>query len=247
MVARACKHLLNRLLRASLTCDHAALIAHFFNCLVGTGLEPSPSPELVDLPPGAVAAREWASLTPTSLRAQVVTEVESRFRYTIPASFFNSSSLIPTRLVREVCMRVGVQLVLREYKFVGDGTATSTDEEKIEPAEVPKKKKKSSGKKGEREAAKADEQRTVTFRADDVLNTMPVIKASVHKVSCYLSGCENENSFRSAAAERARGRDVRRRDRRARQGPARPRPGDRPGRDQLLRAGLWRRAPRSSV
>ncbi|KAK4706107.1 protein TIF31, partial [Phenoliferia sp. Uapishka_3] len=194
MVVRACKHILNRLLRKSLTADHASLIAHFFNCLVGTSLEPNPSPELVGLPAGANAQRAWASLTPSTLRSQIVEEVEARYRYTIPTSFFNPVTLVPTRLVREICMRVGIQLVLREYKFGsrvaveanGNGAGSSSEEEKIQASPSPvvnelKKKKKKSPAQLEREAAKADENRTVTFRAEDVLNVMPVIKASVHK------------------------------------------------------------------
>ncbi|KAL8280766.1 hypothetical protein RQP46_006770 [Phenoliferia psychrophenolica] len=194
MVTRACKHILNRLLRSSLTCDHASLIAHFFNCLVGTSFEPNPTAELVELPRGSPASREWASLSPASLPQEIITEVESRYRYTIPSTFFDPEALIPTRLVREICMRVGIQLVLREYKFGprtsshANGAAASADEDKLELAhqssEAPggiKKKKKKSPAQVEREAAKHDEHRTVSFRPEDVLNTMPVIKATIHK------------------------------------------------------------------
>lgn len=197
MVARAGKHVLNRLLRSSSPYDHSALISHFLNCLAGTALEPNPRPELSDFPSGAVADRAWATLTPSSLRQEINSEVEARFRYTVPSTFFSVEELVPVKLVREVCRRVGVQLVLREYKFGpregGAVAGAGEEEEKVEvvsgsehPA-GPKRRKKKGPAKVEREAAKADEHRTVTFRPDDVLNVMPVVKTTIHKVSYFPS------------------------------------------------------------
>ncbi|KAI5475665.1 eukaryotic translation initiation factor 3 subunit CLU1/TIF31 [Pseudohyphozyma bogoriensis] len=185
MVIRASKHILRRLLKASATYDHPALIAHFYNCLLGTSLEPKPSPELIPLPAGVSSERLWASLTPASIRDQIVSEVESRFRYSLPTSFF-TSELVANKVLRELSLRVGVQLAVREYNFGSADAVPAVEEEKVEaapetPAADKKKKKKKAATKVEKVAvASSREQAKVTFLAEDVLNIMPIVRTTVH-------------------------------------------------------------------
>lgn len=195
MVIRACKHILRRLLHNSNGYDHQAVLAHFLNCLLGAGVEPNPSPELAPLPEGVTSERLWASLTPTLLRSQIVHEVELRYRYTLPSSFFDH--LLPVKVLRELSLRVGVQLALREYRFsprspAPNGIHTTDDEKTESNGETPvalkkKKNKKSLSKVVEKEKA-ADDHRTTTFHSEDVLNLMPVVRSPAHRVR-FASSC----------------------------------------------------------
>jgi protein TIF31 len=190
MVSRSSKHILNRLLRDASTYDHPSVIAHFCNCLLGTSLESHPLAELVDLPHGVSARRSWTSLTPSSLRAQLVSEVESRFRYALPVAFFDT--VVPTKLLREICARVGIQLVLRNYNF-GSSSSTvavvsSSDEAtKAEVSSETKTKKKKASSKSKKDVEVVERQ-LLSIRPEDVLNIVPVVKTTVHKVSrCDVS------------------------------------------------------------
>lgn len=179
MVSRSAKHILNRLLRASSPYDHPSVIAHFFNCLLGGNLEAHPIADLVDLPAGVSAKRSWTSLSPASLRSQLLSEIEARYRYALPSSFF--ATIVPSKLLREVCLRVGTQLLLREYNFgsaSGGSDAAPSDEEKVESA--PKKYKKSKGKKAD--AGKPEDRQLVSVRPEDVINILPVLKVIAIKV-----------------------------------------------------------------
>lgn len=184
MVIRASKHILNSLLRSADIYDHPYIISHFFNCLLGTSFQANPVAEVAELAPGVKADRKWTSLTPSSLRQEITTQVESRFRYALPESIF-TTALVHRKLLREISMRVGIQLVARDYKFVGNAAeaaapvAVATEEEKKEPS----KKKKG---KAAKEAGKPAAGPATTFRPEDVLNIMPIVKSSVHKVRCGL-------------------------------------------------------------
>lgn len=175
MIIRASKHIINRLLRAAVPYDHPSIIAHFFNCLLGASLQASPIAELVPLPAGVAASREWAKLTPASVQSQLISEVEARFRYALSPDFF-ANALLPHKLLREISLRVGVQFVAREYRFTSpDGTAASEPvEEEKKVVSEPSKKKKG---KASKDAPKAEEQ-LLSFHAEDVLNIAPVVKAT---------------------------------------------------------------------
>ncbi|KAM0793668.1 hypothetical protein ACM66B_001098 [Microbotryomycetes sp. NB124-2] len=188
MVTRSSKHILNRLLKASELYDHPYVVAHFLNCLLGAEFQPSPVAETADLGIEVSVERQWTSLTPESLRSQIIAEAEARFRYTLPASIL-SEGLVHRKVLRELCTRVGVQLVARKFEFAAkDGAsapASEHSEKKEQPVTVANNSSSSKKKKGK--AAKQDaapkpvELPPTTFKADDVLNITPVVKASVSK------------------------------------------------------------------
>lgn len=197
MVSRACKHILNSLLRNSMPYDHPAIISHFFNCLLGASLEANPSPILPHLPAGVNPSRPWASLTPTSLSARILSEIASRYRYSLPVEFLHQ--LVPTKILREICIRVGIQLLLRPYDFGASGSSSAlilngdsqTEDEKVESSggdgtAANKRKKKKGGAKVE-VASRAENVQLVSIRPEDVLNILPIVKSPVHKVSTICS------------------------------------------------------------
>ncbi|GAA5840578.1 hypothetical protein JCM3766R1_000700 [Sporobolomyces carnicolor] len=190
MVVRAAKHALNRLLRSAPAFDHPFIVAHFLNCLLGSSLNASPVAETPYLPNEDIV-REWTSLTPAALRADLLKEVNSRFRYTLPDHWFETE-MLKNKTVRELCLRAGIQLVARAYDF---GTSSSTESaETVEAAPVQpveevnaasaskKKNKKKAGKAAANgvESAKAALP-AMTFSSDDVLNIMPVVKSTAFK------------------------------------------------------------------
>lgn len=158
MIFRASKHILRSLLKGLLADEWANVISHFLNCLVGTALEASPKP--VPNPSPFASADEpaaWTQLTPESLRKQIAKEVESRFRYTVPAEYL-VEDLKKAQIVRELASRFAFQLVARDYQFA--------------PAEEGTAEKKIVGKKAKAAAAG----RTTTFVPEDVLTLIPVVK-----------------------------------------------------------------------
>jgi protein TIF31 len=184
MIIRASKHILNSLLRSADIYDHPYIISHFFNCLLGTSFQANPVAELAELAPGVKADRKWTSLTPSSLRQEITSQVESRFRYALPQSVF--ANLVHRKVLREISMRVGIQLVARDYKFVGNAAEASTpvavasEEEKKEPS---KKKKGKAAKEASKPVAAGP---ATTFHPEDILNIVPIVKSSVHKVRFYI-------------------------------------------------------------
>lgn len=184
MITRASKHILNRALRTAQSADRPAVVSHFLNCLLGSAVEPEPVAFLDTLPAGASTDRTWAALTPASVQTLVIAEVEKRYRYALTSTSFES--IRPIRLLRELSMRVGIQLLLREYHFVPSGSIVLADKlVPTTPASAPKKKK-ASGKKAKAEAASAELQ-LLSFRPEDVLNIIPVVKNNTHRVRLLLS------------------------------------------------------------
>lgn len=175
MVSRAAKHLLGRLLRATASSSHPHVIAHFFNCLLGAALEPAPIAARAPTSGGDAA---WVHLTPLILQAQVVTEVQSRYRYTLPASIF--ISLPSIRLLREICLRVGIQLHLRPYSFIPATIPTLATPTPINSDA--KNNKRAKAIKPPAEVQNGTPLQTLSFGPEDVLNILPVVKSNPFKV-----------------------------------------------------------------
>lgn len=113
MVFRAAKHVFRRLIRGTPALEHAPLISHFLNCLVGDLVDCSPHPDLVGL--ASSTSRTWSNLTVPSLREFLCTEIATRYRFAMPSSFFSSPDFARPQLLRDIGLRCGVQLVLRKY------------------------------------------------------------------------------------------------------------------------------------
>lgn len=178
MVFRAAKHILRELLCPLRSETATDAISHFLNCLLGSSLNPSP---VASYTPIGINANEpepaYVKLTPEGLRAQIIKEIKSRFRWTLDESFLESG-LRKKQLLRELATRVGFQLVQREYIFSKD-----QEEEEKKEEDVKSKEKK----KGSKAGAKAQTvKRTTTFEGEDVLTLVPVIKSTAPSVSYLL-------------------------------------------------------------
>ena len=190
MVIRAAKHIVNRHLRSAGPYDAAGIVSHLYNCLLGSAYNASPVAETVDLP--CDTAREWDSATPASLRDEIRREVAARFRYALPETWFEEH-MLKNKVLRELSLRVGVQLAARKYDFVASSAAAdaappapqangaaSLEVETGAPSSSKKGKKGKKGKNAAPEPVKPKGEPT-TFYSADVLNVAPVIKSTQHR------------------------------------------------------------------
>lgn len=197
MVIRAAKHVVNRHLRAAGPYDAAGIVSHLYNCLLGIAFNGSPVVETLDLP--ADSTRAWTEVTPASLRADLRREIAARYRYSLPEAWFDES-MLKDKVLRELSLRVGVQLAVRKYAFEADAAAAasastskaragqpngSTHSSDAEPSAVAaaSSKKGKKGKKGKAaaESVQPAQGEPTTFTSADVLNVAPVIKATQHR------------------------------------------------------------------
>lgn len=208
MVLRASKRILRSLIRDVEQVNVAACVSHFLNCLVGDKLNANPDARPNHSPLSEPNNAEWTKLTPESLREQLTAEIRKRFRFELPATFFDQE-LRRAQLLREVALRTGIQLKLQDYVLEAklaeaNGTVTEDPHSELQPnghaketaaaAAAPGKKNKGK-KKGVNEhngikklngAAVTDKKpiktdRTTSFEPEDILNLVPVVKDSTPK------------------------------------------------------------------
>lgn len=185
MVSRAFKHVAGKYLRYLPIPLTGSCIAHLLNCLLGTSLNDKPK---ADLDASLVSLYKEADLsfekvTPESLKQEIESQILRRYQYTVEATW--SSSIKHLQLLREVSLKLGLQLEVKDYRF-------SSEQKVVEqPAPlatngslVPKENgvnghNTSSKKKKKRDASPAAPPAVVvphTFVPDDILNVVPIIK-----------------------------------------------------------------------
>ncbi|KAJ5492863.1 Clustered mitochondria protein [Penicillium diatomitis] len=180
MIARAFKHIANHYLRNVPAPFVAPCIAHLLNCLLGTGVNAAPRAEidssLRDLYPEGDFSFE--KVTPESLRVEVEKQVSTRYRFSLQEGWV--STLRHLQLLRDISIKLGLQLGAREFAFSKDQikepapVANVTNGNGLEDGSNKKKKKGGESKSPSRapEQAKA----AVTFTADDIVNIVPLVK-----------------------------------------------------------------------
>ncbi|ETN38080.1 uncharacterized protein HMPREF1541_07704 [Cyphellophora europaea CBS 101466] len=189
MVVRAFKHIVNGLLNHLPALFAPSCIAHLLNCFVGADLNSNPQPEIdVEMrafyPDGDYS---FLDMTPSKLRQQVLEQVKTRYRYELPSDW--TSAIKPLQALREACLRLGLQLIAKEYDF-GRGerpalnnahainhsdsaAANGVNGAHHDDTTIKKKKKKA----GEQTQSNGGAQNSATtFVPDDVLNIAPTVK-----------------------------------------------------------------------
>ncbi|CDS01800.1 related to CLU1-translation initiation factor eIF3 [Sporisorium scitamineum] len=201
MVLRASKRILRGLIRDVEQVNVAACVSHFLNCLIGDKVNAAPEARPTLSPLSDATHAEWTKLTPESLKEQLTAEIRKRFRFELPASFFDQE-LRRAQLLREVALRTGIQLKLQDYVLEGkladaDGSISDDSHVESQPNGHSAASKKGKGKKkGDNEqqngtkkangAAAADKKpvkkvRTTSFEPEDVHNLVPMVKDSTPK------------------------------------------------------------------
>lgn len=118
MITRASKRLLRGLLREVPITYVSYCISHFLNCLLGTEYNPNPQPVTPEPIIGSDNPQySYLTLTPAALIQQIREIILIRFRYKIEEDFVNTE-VRKLPLLREICLRVGIQISAQGYHFV---------------------------------------------------------------------------------------------------------------------------------
>lgn len=183
MISRAFKHVVSKYLRYLPTPLTASCIAHLLNCLVGTGLNTKPKAD-IDSSMAALypeVSLDFKNVSPESLRQEMEGEILRRYQYAIESTW--ATNIKPVQLLREVSLKLGLQLELKDYQFSAQSTNGT-----VEPAvnvnakdNAPNGEKTSKKKKKARDGSPASITSVKvstphTFVPDDIVNIVPIIK-----------------------------------------------------------------------
>ncbi|KAI1310993.1 clustered mitochondria-domain-containing protein [Xylaria venustula] len=184
VISRAFKHAAGNYLRYLPVPLTSACIAHLLNCLLGSAFNSQPVADidesLKSLYPEADLA--FANVTVDSLRKEIEAQSTRRFKVTLPTDWHATLKHLP--LLREVSLKLGLQLQAREFQFTGDSSNTSEKpvEQHSGDGEKSKKKKKKKARDGS-PASTGSISIPTTFTPDDVVNIVPIVKDSAPKSS----------------------------------------------------------------
>ena len=184
MVARAFKHLAHNYLSNVPAPFVAPCIAHLLNCLLGADVNAAPCAEIDEslrevYPEGDFS---FEKVTPESLRAEIEKQVSVRYRYSLGQGWV--SSLRHLQLLRDISMKLGLQLGARDFAF-----SKAQVKEQAPPTNGANgnvnddgKKKNNNKKKGGDNKSKSPSRPAVETKsalsicADDILNIVPLVK-----------------------------------------------------------------------
>ncbi|GLI72959.1 intracellular distribution of mitochondria [Penicillium ochrochloron] len=183
MIARAFKHVANQYLRNVPAPFVAPCITQLLNCLLGTGVNSAPRAEidqsLRDVYPEGDFSFE--KVTPESLRAEIEKQVAVRYRFSLEEGWVNS--LRHLQLLRDISIKLGLQLGAREFAFTKDQVKEPAPVAPVangngqdDSSNKKKKSKKGGDNKSPTRAPVQANKPAVTFTADDILNIVPLVK-----------------------------------------------------------------------
>ncbi|XP_059147572.1 clustered mitochondria protein homolog isoform X2 [Physella acuta] len=135
LICRSAKHLYNHFMQGVDMMNTAAAISHFLNCFLGS----YPNPHTQVMADESKAAKrkskrknkhsvvfsientEWSSETPKSLWKKIAGETDEYYSYTLECDGIDSAleqyNCQRVALLRSICLKVGVQIQLREYNL----------------------------------------------------------------------------------------------------------------------------------
>ena len=189
MISRAFKHVANQYLRHLPFPLAPACLSHLLNCLLGTGLASKPSAEVDDELRSLYGDERFAfeGVSPESIQKEIEKQVRIRFRCDLDGNWV--SAMKPLQMLREVSLKLGLQLAARDYVFKqssmskpelevptanGSTEKTLTNGASNEYGKSKKKNKKAVSPA--RSTASSTTSSNQTFHPDDVLNIVPVVK-----------------------------------------------------------------------
>jgi protein TIF31 len=186
MVSRGFKHVAARYLRYLPIPLTTACASHLLNCLLGLGLNSSPKAEIDENLAALYSDMDlsFQDVSPESLRKEIRSQILQRYRYTMDESL--GSSLKPLQLLREVSLKLGLQIEMKEYRFTKQTSNGVSDSGRMTnggPKEngtnghsTSSKKKKKARDGSPASIASGHSSQTVTFKPEDILNITPIIK-----------------------------------------------------------------------
>jgi protein TIF31 len=185
MIARAFKHIASAYMRALPVPAAPACVSHLLNCLLGAQVNPKPAAALESWVRELYSDADWSfeKVTPETLRSKIEEEVQKRYRFKLDAEWFNIAR--PLQLLREVCLKIGIQVQSKDYAFAAGDKIAAPVTEAAEPTngqangDGKKKKQKKKARDGSpAAAAPVVAAALTTFTPDDIIDLVPVIKNS---------------------------------------------------------------------
>ena len=196
MITRAFKHVVNRYLKNVPMAFAADCLAHLLNCLLGIKLNKAPKvkldEDLQDL--YRDADYSFAEANPENLKSDIEDQVQTRYLHVLAEGWEHNLNNLQT--LRSIALKLGLQLVAKEYKFTADdqvsngasnpsinGNATKQELNGHTNVQVSGRKKRKHG--GRNSPTNSPEQASpseqFTFSPDDIANLIPVIKDACPK------------------------------------------------------------------
>ncbi|KAI8958979.1 clustered mitochondria-domain-containing protein [Daldinia sp. FL1419] len=185
IISRAFKHVASKYLRYLPIPLTSSGIAHLLNCLLGFGFNSKPTAEIDEsmkaLYPEADLA--FAELTPESLRQEIEAQATRRFKFTLDSEWYNQIKHL--QLLRDVSLKLGLQLQVKDFKFINDPNAAPTTNgvngHANGESKSDSKKKKKKTRDGSPASTASSTSTPTTFTPDDIVNVVPIIKDSAPK------------------------------------------------------------------
>lgn len=181
MIVRSFKHIAAKHLRYLPLSLTSACLSHLLNCLLGAGLNPKPTAD-VDQSLRTLYKDldvSFESVTPKSLREAVEAETLKRFRFKLDPEW--QTQLSHVQVLREVCLKLGLQVQSKEYAFTSTVAPEPTNGEAAAPAvngSGESKKKKKKAREGSPASIASSTVAPHTFTPDDIVNVVPIVKDS---------------------------------------------------------------------
>lgn len=185
MVARSFKHVAATYLRDVPVPAIPAAVSHLLNCLLGEGFNDSPTAEVDSSLRELYTDADWSyeEVTPETLRDSIEEQAVERFRYELDSDWFKQAR--PTQLLREVTLKLGIQVQAKDYIFSGDAKAVAAATPAPPPANQANGQSNGDSKKKKKKAARDSSPPVVpvptiphTFVPDDIVDLVPLIKDS---------------------------------------------------------------------
>ena len=190
MIARSFKHIANGYTKNLPPMFAAACLAHLLNCLLGEAANRSPKALVDEDMQSLYTEADWSftNVDPRSLKSEIEAQVQLRYRYDLDAGW--DSSVKHMQLLREIALKLGLQLVAKDYQFFSksegenghsgnltNGASPSTTSNGHLPNGTNGKKRR---KHGDHEISPHSSDSALvsiaTFNADDIVNIVPVVK-----------------------------------------------------------------------
>ena len=189
MISRGFKHVTNQRLRYLPVPFAAPCVAHLLNCLLGEGLNSSPVAETDTAIKSMYPEVDFSfeKITPESLKSEILDQVALRYRFDLGNDWIEQGKQL--QLLREVSLKLGLQLEAKEYTFTNQQLADSATANETVAAPATNghangsSKKKKKGPSPPRAASPIPTTPSQTFHTDDVQNIVPVVKEASPKVT----------------------------------------------------------------
>lgn len=145
LITRSAKHIFKTYLQGVELSGLSAAISHFLNCFLSSYPNPVahlPADELLskkrnkrrkNRPPGAADNTAWAVMTPQELWKNICHEAKNYFDFTLECDSVDQAvetyGLQKITLLREISLKTGIQILLKEYSFDSRHKPAFTEED----------------------------------------------------------------------------------------------------------------------